>query len=76
MRNKSGNSEGSYAPKKKGKAGKIIIIILSIILGLAVGVAGFLIWYKNQLLTLITYETTPRSQATMVNEAGNWKIQI
>ncbi len=75
MRNKSGNSEGSYAPKKKGKAGKIIIIILSIILGLAVGVAGFLIWYKNQLINLITYETTPRSQATMVNEEGD-TVQI
>lgn len=66
MKNKV--SEGS-APKK-GKATKIIITILAIVVGLVVGVVGFFIWYKNYLMNKITYVTTPSAEVTVTNDEG------
>lgn len=67
MRSKSENSQVSG--KKKGKAGKIIITILAVILGLAVGVTGFVYWYTKRLMSNITFVTD--AIPTMINEEGN-----
>ena len=71
MRTKSHNSDAAGSQKKKGKGTKIIVTILAIILGLAIGAVGFIIYYKNWLLNKVTYVTTPPAEATMVDESGN-----
>ena len=68
MRNKAGN-QGSAKPKKK--IGKILLTIGAIILGLIVGVVGFLIWYKYYLFNHITVVTTPSAEVTVLDEEGN-----
>lgn len=68
MRSKSRNNQAPA--KKKGKGGTIAITVVAVLLGLAIGVVGFLIWYKNQLLSVIDYETTPSEQVTVPNENG------
>lgn len=65
------NSRNSHAPaKKKGKGGTIAITVVAVLLGLAIGVVGFLIWYKNQLMSIITYETTPSAEVRVTDENG------
>ena len=69
MRSKSQVSDTGASGKKKGKAGKIALTVVAIILGLALGVGLFIKWYSYQLLSRITYVTN--SEATFVDEAGN-----
>ncbi len=68
MRSKS---ETGVTPKKKRKGLRIAITVLAVLLGLAVGVVGFLFWYSRYLLNKITYVTTPEAEVTIVDESGN-----
>ncbi len=70
MRSKSRNVDGA-SPKKKGKALKIVITVLAVVLGLAIGAGAFVFWYTRQLLDNITYVTTPSEDVTIVDESGN-----
>ena len=69
MRSKTRNNEAT-GTKKKGKAGKIIISIVAVVLGLALGVGAFLFWYSRQLLSIPTYVTVAPEDVTIVNEQG------
>lgn len=69
MRSKSQVNEAAASGKKKGKAGKIAVTIVAVILGLALGVGLFAKWYAVRLLSNITYVTN--SEATFVDEDGN-----
>ena len=70
MKNKGYDSSSSKPAKKKGTAKKVIIGIIAAILGITTGVLGFANYYKNYLLSHITYVTTP-SEITVVDESGN-----
>lgn len=70
MRSKSRNVDGA-SPKKKGKALKIVITVLAVVLGLAIGAGAFVFWYTRQLLDNIIYVTTPSEDVTIVDESGN-----
>ncbi len=65
---RSSHSDNGGSTRKKGKAGRIILTIVSIILGLSIGVVGFLVWYKNYLFSKITFVT--QSEVTVTNEEG------
>ncbi len=69
MRSKTRNNEAT-GTKKKGKVGKIIISIVAVVLGLALGVGAFLFWYSRQLLSIPTYVTVAPEDVTIVNEQG------
>lgn len=56
--------------RKKRLVRKILISIGAGILGLVIGVIGFLMWYKNYLLSKITY-VEPTGVVTIVDESGN-----
>ena len=59
MRSKSQSNETAAPQQKKGKAGKVILTIVAILLGLAVGVGGFVYWYAKRLIvdnvTFVTF---------------------
>ena len=69
MRSKSANNQVSGSGKKKGKAAKVIITIVAVLLGLAVGVLGFVYWYSHKLLSNVTFVTN--AVPTMIDEQGN-----
>lgn len=70
MRSNSRNNEATGSRKKKGKASKIIITVVAVVLGLAIGVGAFLFWYSKRLLEIPTYVTVPPEEVTVVNEQG------
>ncbi|MCQ2515678.1 MAG: LCP family protein [Saccharofermentans sp.] len=67
MRN---NNDSGKNTKKKGKAKKIIIGVIAAILGIVTGLLSFGSYYKNYLLSHVTYVTSP-SEITIVDESGN-----
>jgi LCP family protein required for cell wall assembly len=69
MRSKTRSADVTPA-KKKGKAGKIILTVVAVLLGLAVGIGGFVFWYTRNLLNHITYVTTPSAEVTVTNDQG------
>jgi len=71
MRSKSGTDTTEQTGKKKGRGKRVAITIVAIILGLVIGVAGFLFWYEKYLLSQMTVITTDPSDVTIVDESGN-----
>ena len=68
MRNKGSNP--GKGNQKNGKHGKVLLTVGAIVLGLLVGVIGFIIWYKNFLINTMTYVTTPSAEVTVTNDQG------
>ena len=74
MRSKSQSNETAAPQQKKGKAGKVILTIVAILLGLAVGVGGFVYWYAKRLIVdHVTFVTN--AAPTIVDEEYN-KVEL
>lgn len=75
-----GFSKGTAKSQKKGKSSKkgfnhkkyrVIFGVIAALVGVLVGVVCFGVWYKNYLLSKITYQTKePDAVITIVNERG------
>ena len=75
-----GFSKGTAKSQKKGKSSKkgfnhkkyrVIFGVIAALVGVLVGVVCFGVWYKNYLLSKITYQTTePDAVITIVNARG------
>ncbi len=75
-----GFTKGTAKSQKKGKSSKkgfnhkkyrVIFGVIAALVGVLVGVVCFGVWYKNYLLSKITYQTKePDAVITIVNERG------
>ncbi|MCQ2482906.1 MAG: LCP family protein [Clostridia bacterium] len=64
------NDDNAAPVKKKSKAKKVLLWVGVSILGLIIGVVGFVIWYSNYLFSKIDFIDPDEVNQTIVNDSG------